>query len=172
MQLITDAITEITPRRQTAHGKQYDADVIDLRHRFQANRFLLPMEVTGKGGVDLQTQWNGDPRAYLGITMPGFPNLFCLYGPNTNIVVNGSIIFFSECEMRYIMSCLKLLLERACRAGLPAGRARRVQQDDRCRQRADGLGRGERAQLVQERAGPRHAELASRWSNSGTRRAR
>ena len=44
--------------------------------------------------------------------MPGFPNLFCTYGPNTNIVVNGSIIFFSECEVRYILGCLALLLEK------------------------------------------------------------
>ena len=47
-----------------------------------------------------------------GITVPNFPNLFMMYGPNTNIVVNGSIIFFSECEMRYIMGCLDLLLEK------------------------------------------------------------
>ncbi len=43
--------------------------------------------------------------------MPGFPNLFCLYGPNTNLVANGSIIFFSECEVRYTLGCLRLLLE-------------------------------------------------------------
>ena len=42
--------------------------------------------------------------------MPGFPNLFCLYGPNTNIVVNGSIVYFSECGVRYILGCLGMLL--------------------------------------------------------------
>ena len=45
------------------------------------------------------------------MTVPGFPNFFMIYGPNTNIVVNGSIIFFSECEVRYIVGCLKLLAE-------------------------------------------------------------
>jgi 4-hydroxyacetophenone monooxygenase len=45
------------------------------------------------------------------MTTPGFPNLFMIYGPNTNIVVNGSIIFFSECSVRYIVGCLKLLAE-------------------------------------------------------------
>ena len=69
------------------------------------------MKVTGRGGIDLQQHWNGDPRAYLGITVPGFPNLFCCYGPNTNIVAHGSIVFFSECEVRYILGCIKLLLE-------------------------------------------------------------
>ena len=49
------------------------------------------------------------------MTMPGFPNFFTIYGPNTNIVVNGSIIFFSEASVRYIVSCLKLLAETGAR---------------------------------------------------------
>jgi 4-hydroxyacetophenone monooxygenase len=66
--------------------------------------------VKGRDGVDLHAHWDGDPRAYLGITIPGFPNFFCLYGPNTNIVVNGSIVFFSECEVHYVLGCLETLL--------------------------------------------------------------
>ena len=49
-------------------------------------------------------------RAYLGVSIPGFPNFFCLYGPNTNIVINGSIIYFSECGVRYILSLVEMLL--------------------------------------------------------------
>jgi 4-hydroxyacetophenone monooxygenase len=79
---------------------------------FQASNFLVPMKVKGKGGADLHESWNGDARAYLGITVPRFPNFFVMYGPNTNIVVNGSIIFFSECEIRYILGAIELLLER------------------------------------------------------------
>ena len=56
------------------------------------------------------------PQAYKGMLVPGYPNLFCLYGPNTNIVVNGSIIFFTECEVRYIVGCLKLLIEQGAKA--------------------------------------------------------
>ena len=78
---------------------------------FLASRFLWPMQVKGKAVPICRQQWNGDPRAYLGITIPNFPNLFCLYGPNTNIVVNGSIVFFSECEVRYILNCIRTLLE-------------------------------------------------------------
>ncbi len=112
VKLITDRIVEINETGvKTADGKQYDADVLIYGTGFLASRFLWPMQVKGKGGVDLQTQWNGDPRAYLGITIPNFPNLFCLYGPNTNIVVNGSIVFFSECEVRYVLNCIRLLLE-------------------------------------------------------------
>jgi 4-hydroxyacetophenone monooxygenase len=117
VQLITDAIREITPTGiVTADGVAHDVDVIIYGTGFQASKFLTPMKVTGRGGMDLHEQWNGDARAYLGVTVPGFPNLFCLYGPNTNIVINGSIIYFSECGVRYILGCLGLLLDGGHRA--------------------------------------------------------
>ncbi len=59
------------------------------------------------------------------MTIPGFPNFYCLYGPNTNIVVGSSIVFGSECEMRYIMGCLKLQFEQ--------GIASLEVREDRCR---------------------------------------
>ena len=71
---------------------------------------VMPMRIIGRGGLDLHEVWGADARAFLGITVPGFPNLFCLYGPNTNIVINGSIVYFSECEVRYVLGCLGLLL--------------------------------------------------------------
>jgi 4-hydroxyacetophenone monooxygenase len=74
------------------------------------------MKVVGRGGRNLHTHWDGDARAYLGITVPHFPNFFVLYGPNTNIVVNGSIIFFSECEVNYVLGCLELLFRGGHRA--------------------------------------------------------
>ncbi|HQN41965.1 MAG TPA: NAD(P)/FAD-dependent oxidoreductase, partial [Pseudomonadales bacterium] len=113
VQLFTDGIGEITETGLTTRDGQHHAvDVIIYGTGFKASRLLWPMQIIGRGGVELQQQWNDDPHAYLGITVPGYPNLFCLYGPNTNIVVNGSIIFFSECEMRYIMLALQQLLER------------------------------------------------------------
>jgi 4-hydroxyacetophenone monooxygenase len=60
----------------------------------------------------LSELWGENPAAYLGITVPGFPNLFCLYGPGTNLAHAGSIIFHSECQVRYIMACIKVLMER------------------------------------------------------------
>src|SRR3546814_11229015 len=69
------------------------------------------MRLKGVGGVDLHERWAGDARAYLGLTIPEFPNLFLLYGPNTNIVINGSIIYFSECEAHYLVESLRMLLE-------------------------------------------------------------
>jgi 4-hydroxyacetophenone monooxygenase len=110
--LVTAPIEVITETGiVTQDGTSHDVDVIVYGTGFDANRFLWPMKITGLGGIDLQQQWAGDPRAYLGITVPGFPNLFCCYGPNTNIVVNGSIVFFSECEVRYILGCIALLFE-------------------------------------------------------------
>ena len=109
--LVTAPIREITPHGiVTDDGVEHAVDVIVYGTGFQASQFLSPIRVTGTGGVDLHEQWAGDARAYLGITVPGFPNLFCLYGPNTNIVINGSIIYFSECGVRYILGCLELLV--------------------------------------------------------------
>ena len=113
VELVTDPIARINAHGiETESGRQVDADVIIYGTGFYASRILFPMRLYGKDGVELRERWGADPRAYLGIVMPGYPNLFCCYGPNTNIVVNGSIVFFSECEVRYTMSCLKLLIER------------------------------------------------------------
>ena len=110
--LITDPIAAITETGLvTKSGENYQVDVLIYATGFYPSRMLWPMKIKGVGGVDLQKHWDGEPRAYLGMTIPQFPNLFCMYGPNTNIVANGSIIFFSECEMRYILGCIKLLLE-------------------------------------------------------------
>jgi 4-hydroxyacetophenone monooxygenase len=111
--LITDGIEEITSSGiRTSDGRHREFDVIVYGTGFQASRFLTPMRVIGKGGLDLHEAWAGSPSAYLGITVPGFPNMFMLYGPNTNIVVNGSAIYFTECEMRHVLDCLRLCLER------------------------------------------------------------
>jgi 4-hydroxyacetophenone monooxygenase len=97
---------------RTADGELHEADVIVYGTGFQASRFLTPMAVTGRDGVDLHEQWAGDARAYLGVVVPNFPNFFVLYGPNTNIVVNGSIIYFSECEVHYLTRAVHLMLSQ------------------------------------------------------------
>ena len=117
VELITDPIELITPKGvRTADGVEHEVDVLIYGTGFTASKFLTPMTVRGRGGVDLHEQWGGDARAYLGVAVPGFPNLFCLYGPNTNIVINGSIVYFSECGVRYILGCIKLILEQQGRA--------------------------------------------------------
>lgn len=117
VQVVTEPIREITPSGiVTADGKEHAVELIIYGTGFTASQFLSPIKFKGRGGVDLHEQWNGDARAYLGITIPNFPNLFCMYGPNTNIVVNGSIIFFSECEIRYILGLIELMLESGAAA--------------------------------------------------------
>jgi 4-hydroxyacetophenone monooxygenase len=117
VRLLTDDIREITAKGiVTSDGVLHEVDVIIYGTGFKASDFLFPMRIIGRDGIALSSHWAGDARAYLGMTIPGFPNLFCIYGPNTNIVVNGSIIFFSECSVRYIMGCLRLLLETDSRS--------------------------------------------------------
>jgi 4-hydroxyacetophenone monooxygenase len=94
----------------TTDGAQHDVDVIIYGTGFQASDFLTPMKIEGTGGRDLREGWDGDARAYLGITVPHFPNLFLMYGPNTNIVINGSITYFSECEAQFIVESIGMLL--------------------------------------------------------------
>jgi 4-hydroxyacetophenone monooxygenase len=115
--LVTENIARVTPHGVvTEDGTEHAADVLIYGTGFQASRFLTPMKVSGRRAIDMNEQWDGDAKAYMGITVPNFPNFFMLYGPNTNIVVNGSIIFFSECEVQYVMGCLRLLLEGEHRA--------------------------------------------------------
>jgi 4-hydroxyacetophenone monooxygenase len=115
--LVTQAITKITPAGVvTADGVEHEADVLIYGTGFTASKFLSGLKVTGRAGRELHDAWAGDARAYLGMTTPGFPNFFMIYGPNTNIVVNGSIIFFSECAVRYIVGAIRLLAESGAKA--------------------------------------------------------
>src|SRR5262249_34098548 len=78
VELVSEPIREITETGiATTSGARHDADALIFGTGFHASRFLWPMKITGRDGVDLQQHWAGDPRAYLGITIPGFPNLFC-----------------------------------------------------------------------------------------------
>lgn len=118
VELVTENIREVTPTGVvTGDGTLHELDVLVLATGFHAGRFLWPMEIVGRGGVRLEDRWEGgeNPRAYLGITMPDFPNLFCLYGPNTNPVV-GSVIYMLECQTTYVMGCLREMLEQGHRA--------------------------------------------------------
>ncbi|MGE4056822.1 MAG: flavin-containing monooxygenase [Vicinamibacterales bacterium] len=112
VQLVTNGIREIVPNGVvTDDGSVHEVDIIIYATGFNASDFLSPMTIRGRNGSVLHEQWNQDPRAYLGITVPNFPNLFCLYGPNTALVVNGSAFFFAEAAVNYILDGLRLLLE-------------------------------------------------------------
>lgn len=116
--LVTTPVERITRDAiVTRDGVAHAADVLVLATGFHAQRMLAPMEITGRGGVTVRDRWGDDePRAYLGITAPGFPNMFMLYGPGTNLAHGGSIIFHTECQVRYIMQCLREMLETGAAA--------------------------------------------------------
>ncbi|WP_054816457.1 flavin-containing monooxygenase [Nocardia arizonensis] len=108
----TAAISEITPRGvRTADGVEHEADVIIYGTGFKGTEFLWPMRVYGRGGKALTEVWAEGAHAYYGITVPEFPNMFMVYGPNTNLS-SGSIIYMIESQTRYIGKAMRLLAER------------------------------------------------------------
>jgi len=111
--LVTEGIDRIIPEGVvTRDGVVHPADVLVWATGFQAGRMLWPMEIRGRDGASLRELWgDDDPRAHLGVTVPGFPNLFMLYGPNTNLGHGGSLFFHSECQVRLIMLALREMVE-------------------------------------------------------------
>ena len=97
---------------ETADGTQHEFDVVIFATGFNTNRFLWPMDVKGTSGETLENRWGDYPQAYKGMLVPDYPNLFCLYGPNTNIVHGGSIIYNTECQVHYVMQCIALMLSQ------------------------------------------------------------
>ncbi|MBN8829608.1 MAG: NAD(P)/FAD-dependent oxidoreductase [Sphingomonadales bacterium] len=92
-------------------GKQHDVDAIIYATGFKANDYLHPMKITGRGGLTIDQLWAEDgPRAYLGCMMPGFPNLWTIYGPNTNGGLQ--VAAYHELTTLYALQCMeKLILE-------------------------------------------------------------
>ena len=115
--LVTETIECITPEGiKLIDGRHIDLDVLILATGFQSNRLLTPMEVLGVEGRRLADVWGDSANAYKGTSVPGFPNLFCLYGPNTNIVHGGSIIYQIECQIHYTMQCITQILDQSLQA--------------------------------------------------------
>jgi 4-hydroxyacetophenone monooxygenase len=112
VELVRTPILKITPRGVvTEDGVEHDVDVIVYATGFRHTDVLWPLKVTGRNGIDLRDMWGSRPYAYLGITVPDFPNLFIIYGPGTHLAHGGSLIFQSELQMRYIDQCLARLSE-------------------------------------------------------------
>lgn len=91
-------------------GTLHELDVIIYATGFTASEFLEPLKITGLGGRDLHEYWAGNATAYAGITVPGFPNLFIVSGPNTGHVVNGSLFSMIEYGLTYILDAMHTVL--------------------------------------------------------------
>jgi cation diffusion facilitator CzcD-associated flavoprotein CzcO len=109
VELVTDRIEAVTESGiRTVGGRERPADVLVLATGFKSHAFVAPMEITGVGGRTLAETWAGAPRAYYGLTVPGFPNLFLIYGPNTN-GGTGSVISTIESGTNHVLAALAAL---------------------------------------------------------------
>jgi cation diffusion facilitator CzcD-associated flavoprotein CzcO len=106
VELVADRIAEVTPsgvRDET--GVERPADVLVLATGFATHGFVAPMEIVGRDGRRLAEEWADVPRAYFGLSVPDFPNMFLLYGPNTN-GGTGSVIYTIEAGIGHVLAAL------------------------------------------------------------------
>jgi cation diffusion facilitator CzcD-associated flavoprotein CzcO len=102
VEVVTEAVTEVRPHGVVdATGREHPVDVVVYATGFDSQDFLDSIDVTGASGEKLATRWTDGARAYLGMYVPGFPNLFVTYGPNTNLG-GGSIIYMLEAQARHM----------------------------------------------------------------------
>ncbi|WTW96329.1 NAD(P)/FAD-dependent oxidoreductase [Streptomycetaceae bacterium NBC_01309] len=123
--LCTDPIERIVPEGiRTADGGTVAADVLVLATGFHLLPMLRSVAVTGRDGVALAEVWGDeDPRAHLGVTVPGFPNFFVLSGPNSSPGHGAGNNFISEVQLHHVLACLDLVRERGARAVEPSAEA-------------------------------------------------
>ena len=112
VELVTDPVAGLAREGVvTADGRLHRVDCVIWATGFQATDFMFPMEVTGTDGRSLREAWAGGAHAHLGITVPGFPSMFVMYGPNTN-TSGGSIITYLEAQAAYVRQALEELRRR------------------------------------------------------------
>src|SRR5690554_5787782 len=110
--IVTDPIERIEGQTIfTANGNQHEVDTLIYGTGFKATDLLASMHIQGRNGLTLNQAWQNGAEAYKGISVAGFPNLFILYGPNTNLAHN-SILYMLESQFRYVMSCLNSLQQQ------------------------------------------------------------
>jgi cation diffusion facilitator CzcD-associated flavoprotein CzcO len=115
VELITDPVAGLAADGVVmADGTLREVDCVVYATGFKTNDFMFPMEVFGARGLDLREAWADGAHAHLGMTVPGFPSMFVMYGPNTN-TSGGSIIAYLEAQASYIRQALDLVRSR--RAG-------------------------------------------------------
>lgn len=114
-ELVTETIERIEPGGvRTVDGTLHELDMLALATGFRVDRFLRPIRVFGRDGADLDEAWKERPVAYLSISMPEFPNLFLLNGPN-GPVGNFSLIEVAEMQFRYILQLIARLDDGSAR---------------------------------------------------------
>ncbi len=113
--LVTEGIERIEESGvRTSDGELHELDVLILATGFRVDRFMRPMKVVGRGGIELDEAWEKGPHAYMAITVPEFPNLFMLNGPN-GPVGNFSLIEVAELQFSYIMQLVEKIRSGECK---------------------------------------------------------
>ncbi len=110
--VVTEPIERLVPEGIVARGRTHAVDCIIYGTGFRTTEFMFPMDVTGAGGRSLAETWAGGAHAHLGLTVPGFPSLYVMYGPNTN-TSGGSIIAYLEAQAGYVRQAIELQRDRA-----------------------------------------------------------
>ncbi|MDN5895253.1 MAG: NAD(P)/FAD-dependent oxidoreductase [Nocardioides sp.] len=109
--VVTAAVTGVSSDGVIdAAGEFHEADVIIYGTGFAATEFVAPLQVFGRDGLEIQETWTDGAHAHLGITAPGFPNLFLIYGPNTNLG-GSSIIAMLESQSCYVVQAVRELAD-------------------------------------------------------------
>jgi 4-hydroxyacetophenone monooxygenase len=117
VQLVTDGIARFSSSGiQTDTGAHHELDAVVFATGFRPQEFLAPIEVSGKGGRRLHSHWEDESRAYLGITVPGFPNLFIISGPNSGLVINGNSINTAEMVVDYAVDAIRYMLRHSIKS--------------------------------------------------------
>jgi 4-hydroxyacetophenone monooxygenase len=118
VELVTDGIDRFAPKGiVTSDGTLRQADIIVISTGFKVTEMAARLNISGRDGKNLKVAWaNDNPTAYLGLTVPDFPNFFVMLGPNSGPAHGGSVIFQSECQSRYISACLVAMIERGVAA--------------------------------------------------------
>ncbi|HET8950983.1 MAG TPA: NAD(P)/FAD-dependent oxidoreductase [Solirubrobacteraceae bacterium] len=112
VELVTEPIERLAPEGVvTRDGRTHAADCVIYGTGFRTVDFMFPMEITGAGGRSLADAWAQGAHAHLGMTVPGFPSLYVMYGPNTN-TSGGSIITYHEAQAGYIRQAIELQRDR------------------------------------------------------------
>jgi cation diffusion facilitator CzcD-associated flavoprotein CzcO len=111
VEVVTGGVTRVEPDAVVLDdGTRLPCDTIVWGTGFRTTEFLAPIEVVGRDGTELNDAWRAGAEAHLGITVAGFPNLFLMYGPNTNLGHN-SIIFMLECQARYVAQAVRTMVD-------------------------------------------------------------
>jgi 4-hydroxyacetophenone monooxygenase len=115
VRLVTAPIKRITTSGiETAAGHD-DVDIIAFATGFYTNRVLTPIQITGKGGVDVRQRLDDNPEAYNGMALADCPNLLMTYGPHGVPAHGGNGMFFAETAIGYITECMRAMFDRGWR---------------------------------------------------------